>query len=118
MTATATSNIATTTSATLCSEERSTNNSSVDKDSDSDRDTVSSQTRAEKREGVNFASQTVRLLREERGVQVETEEQEEEVASEERKAGERRELARLRVSLIEAKVASFNIPLSLSLALI
>ena len=94
MTATATSNIATTTSATLCSED----NSNAAEDSDSDRD---SQTRA-KRERGNFASQTVRLLREERGVQVETDEKE--VTNEERKEGERSELARLRVSLIEAKV--------------
>ena len=48
----------------------------------------------------------MRLLREERGVQVETEKGEEGVAKEEeRKAGERSELAKLRVSLIEAKVA-------------
>ena len=101
MTATATaSNIATTTTgATLCSEERTR---SAAEDSDSDRDAVSSQTRAE-RERVNSASQTVRLLREERGVQVQTDE-DDEVANEERKEGERSELVRLRVSLIEAKV--------------
>jgi len=111
--ATATTNIATTTSATLCSEERTTNNSSsysacAAEESDSDRDTVSSERRANNRESSkgNFASQTVRLLSEERGVQVETEKGEEGVTKEEeRKAGERSELAKLRVSLIEAKVA-------------
>ena len=100
MTATASNIATTTTGATLCSEERTR---SAAEDSDSDRDAVSSQTRAE-RERVNFASQTVRLLREERGVQVQTDE-DEEVANEERKEGERSELVRLRVSLIEAKVA-------------
>ena len=101
-TTTATSNIATTTTgATRRSEER-TRSAAEDSVSDGD-----SQTRA-KRERGNFASQTVRLPREERGVQVEADE-EEEVANEEREEGERSELARLRVSLIEAKVASFDI---------
>ena len=108
--ATATSsNIATTTmSATLCSEERTTNNSSsacAAEEGDGDRDRVSSQRRAYDNKKGNFASQTVRLLREERGVQVQAEEEEEEgVANDKRKEGERSELARLRVSLIEAKV--------------
>ena len=109
MTAATSSNIATTTmSATLCSEERTTHNSNAcaAEESDSDRDAASSQTRASNKREIrskgNFASQTVRLLREERGVQVETEE--EGVANDERKEGERSELARLRVSLIEAKV--------------
>ena len=101
MTATASNIATTTTGATLCSEERTR---SAAEDSDSDRDAVSSQTRGAERERVNFASQTVRLLREERGVQVQTDE-DEEVANEERKEGERSELVRLRVSLIEAKVA-------------
>ena len=50
----------------------------------------------------------MRLLKEERGVQVEAEE-EEKVAYEERKEGERSELTRLRLSLIEAKVVSVYI---------
>ena len=50
----------------------------------------------------------MRLLKEERGVQVEAEE-EEKVANEERKEGERSELTRLRLSLIEAKVVSVYI---------
>ena len=107
MTTTTTNNIATS-SDTLCSENRTTINNSYTAcaagDSDSDGDIVSRKTRGGDRKSSkgNFASQTVGILREERGLQVNREE--EEGANEERKEGERSELARLRISLIEAKV--------------
>ena len=113
---TATKNIATTTvatskiatSATLCSDKRTTNNSSNTAcavgDSGSDGNTVSSKTRGEHRESSkgNFATQTEVVLIEERGVQVQSEE---EFTNEKKEEVERSELARLRISLIEAKVA-------------
>ena len=105
MTTTTTNNIATS-SDTLCSENRTTINNSYTAcagDSDSDGDIVSSKTGGDTKSSKgNFASQTVGILREERGSQVNREE--EEGANEERKEGERSELARLRISLIEAKV--------------
>ena len=103
-----TSNIATSNNgATLCSENSTLINSSYTAcaagDSDSDGDIVSSKTGGDTKSSKgNFASQTVGILREERGSQVNREE--EEGANEERKEGERSELARLRISLIEAKV--------------
>ena len=93
---------------TLCSDDRTTINNSYTAcaagDSDSDEDIVSRKTRGGDRKSSkgNFATQTEGILREERGVQVQR--KEEEVANEERKEGEKSELARLRVSLIEAKV--------------
>ena len=101
-----TSNIATS-SDTLCSENRTTINNSYTAcaagDSDSDGDIVFSKTGGDRKSSKsNFASQTEGILREERGVQVQR--KEEEVANEERKEGEKSELARLRISLIEAKV--------------
>ena len=107
MTTTTTNNIATS-SDTLCSEYRTTINNSYTAcaagDSDSDGDIVSSKTRGGDRNSSkgNFATQTEGILREEKGSQVQR--KEEEVANEERKEGEKSELARLRISLIEAKV--------------
>ena len=90
-----------------CSDNTNRNNHSYTLcDSDSERNNVPSQTRVGQSSS-NFASQTVRVVMEEIGVQ--TVQVEEESRNEERKEEDRNELAKLRVSLIEAKVGWFYI---------